>query len=62
LPDRQRILLDTNVLIYLAKKTERGRRYARLLEGSTGVVPFVTAAELLMNARRTESRTLTQRY
>jgi tRNA(fMet)-specific endonuclease VapC len=58
----RRVLLDTNVLIYLVKKTERGRRYARHLEGAVGVLPFVTAAELLLNARRTRNRTLTEAF
>ena len=57
-----RIALDANVLIYLAKDTERGRRYARHLRSSIGVVPFAAAAEVLLNARRTRNRIWTERF
>jgi predicted nucleic acid-binding protein len=58
----RRVLLGANVLIYLAKRTERGRRYDRHLQGAVPVVPFPTAAEVLLNARRTRNRTFTERF
>ncbi|MBM3500380.1 MAG: type II toxin-antitoxin system VapC family toxin [Armatimonadetes bacterium] len=57
----RRVLLGANVLICLAKRTERGRRYDQHLQGAVPVVPFA-AAEALLNARRTRNRTLTERY
>ncbi len=57
-----RIALDANVLIYMVKKTERGRRYERRLEGAVGVVPFPAVAEVLLNARRTKSRAFTEQF
>ncbi len=58
----ERVLIDTNVLIYIAGRAERGRRYARALQGRVGVVPFIAVAELLLNARRTRSRRLAEQY
>jgi len=58
----RRLALDSNVLIYLAKDTERGRRYAPHLLDAVGVVPFAAAAEVLLNARRTKSRALTEQF
>ena len=57
-----RIAMDANVLIYLHKDTPRGRRYARHLEGAVGVVPFPAVAEVLLNARRTRNRALTEQF
>ncbi|MBM3473221.1 MAG: type II toxin-antitoxin system VapC family toxin [Armatimonadetes bacterium] len=57
-----RVALDANVLIYIAKRTERGRRYQRHLQSAIPVVPFPSAAEVLLNARRTSNRTFTERF
>jgi len=58
----ERVLVDTNVLIYVSQRAERGWRYSRRLGGSVILVPFVAVAELLLNARRTRSRFLTEQY
>ena len=56
------MLVDTNVLIYMTKGTERGKRYARRLGDGVILLPFVGVAEVLLNSRRTRTRLLTEAY
>jgi len=58
----RRIALDADVLVYLTKDTERGRRYQRHLQDALPVVPFPTAAKVLRNARQTRSRTFSEQF
>lgn len=47
-----RILLDTNILIYLAKNSEFATPYVDEIQGKLLAVSFATAGELMLNARK----------
>ena len=57
-----RVLVDTNVVIYLATGHELSRVYRRHLEGNVVALSFATAAELLYTARRTRNPIRTVAY
>jgi tRNA(fMet)-specific endonuclease VapC len=48
----ERVLVDTNVAIYLAKEHSYAERYRADLENKVLALSFVTAGELLLTARR----------
>jgi tRNA(fMet)-specific endonuclease VapC len=50
MPDR--LLVDTNIAIYLAKGHRNLQPYRTVLEGNILALGFVNAAELLLTARR----------
>ena len=47
-----RIIADTNVVSYLMKGTEIGRRYKQHLAGKVAGIAFVTVAEMYYGAER----------
>jgi len=48
----ERLLIDTNIAIYLAKEHRNLELYRSVLEGNILALGFVNAAELLLTARR----------
>jgi tRNA(fMet)-specific endonuclease VapC len=50
-----RVLIDTNIAVFLAQGREYAERYRRHLEGRITALSFASAAELLLTARRSTS-------
>jgi predicted nucleic acid-binding protein len=57
-----KVLIDTNVAIYLAKGNEWGRRFTYAVEGKVLAMAFATAGELLLTSRRSSTPEKTLRH
>jgi tRNA(fMet)-specific endonuclease VapC len=51
-PAADRVLLDTNVALYLARGHRLAQQYRRHVEGRVVALSFATAAELMLTSRR----------
>ena len=58
----ERLLIDTNIAIYLAKEHRNLQPYRPILEGNILALGFVNAAELLLTARRASNPADTLAY
>lgn len=57
-----RVLVDTNVAIYLAKGNEWASRFTYAVEGKVLAMAFATAGELLLTSRRSSAPEKTLRH
>jgi tRNA(fMet)-specific endonuclease VapC len=57
-----RVLIDTNIAIFLTRDNDYARRARRAVESYAIAVSFYTAAELLMTARKAADPIATRQY
>lgn len=57
-----RVVIDTNVAIYLTRNNDRSRRYRSIIEGKVLAISFITVAELDLTGRKSANPKATKQF